>query len=154
MRTNDKVPVHGEGHDLLTKMYLRHYAFLRRRYPRQPARAIYHLATLGLSGLLSCALLALIATLSLSLSVLVARPVVPWSLPDWALIIGSAAVAFLPGLAIDVRFRNLVDVNAGTVELYSSGAHRRWWWLMALSIVPICGTVAVCFGILRAWQNS
>lgn len=154
MRTHDKVAVHGEGHDFLTRLYLRHYAFLRRRYPRQPARAIYHFATLGLSGLLSCALLALIAAASLSVSVLVARPIVPWSLPDWALIVGSVAIAFVPGLAIDVRFRNLVDVNEETVEVYSSDAHRRLWWLMVLAIVPMCGIMAFCFGVLRAWQNS
>jgi len=153
MRTDGKVSVQGEDHDLLTRMYLRQYAFLRHRYPRQPARAIYHFATLGLSGLLSCALVALIALVLLAVSGLVARPVVPWSLPDWALIVGSVAVAFVPGLAIDARFRDMADVNAETVEAYSSGAHRRKWLLMVLSIVPICGTVAVCLGILRAWQQ-
>jgi hypothetical protein len=150
----DKLIAQAERHDLLTRMYLRHYAFLRRSYPRQSPRAIYHFATLGLSGLLSSALLALLAAASLAISLILARPVVPWTVPEWALIIGSAVIALVPGLAIDRRFRNLIDVNQETVEQYSSGAQRRQWWLMLLSIVPICGTVAVCFGVLRTWQNS
>lgn len=135
-------------------MYLRHYAFLRRHYPRQPAKAIYHFATLGLSALLSLALLALLSAASLAVSLMLARPIVPWSLPDWALVVGAAALAFVPGWAIDVRFRTMVDVDPETIELFSSDENRRKWWLMALSILPISAVMGACFAVLRVWQNS
>jgi hypothetical protein len=63
------------------RMYLRHYAFLRLRYPEKPARVIYQFAALALSGLFSAALLALIAASFLAASLIFARPVVPWALP-------------------------------------------------------------------------
>ena len=146
--------VQGQPHDLVMRMYLRHYAFLRLRYPEQPARVIYHFATLALSGLFSVALLALIAASFLAVSLIFAKPVVPWALPDWALIVGAATIVFVPGWVIDRRFNNLVDVNPETVGLYSSGEQRRSWWLMVLSILPICGILAACFGFLRSWQGT
>jgi len=144
---------HGEGQDFLTRMYLRHYAFLRRLYPQLAAENIYHFATLGVSGVISCALLALTAAGCLAVSGLLARPIVPWSLPNWAVMVACAAIVFVPGWLIDTRFKNLTDVQPETVELYSSSANRRQWWLMVVSIVPMCGTVAVCFAILRDWQQ-
>jgi len=153
MRT-DKLNVQGQPNDLVTRMYLRHYAFLRLRYPEQPARVIYHSATLALSGQFSAALLALIAASFLAVSLIFARPVVPWVLPDWALIVGAATIVFVPGWVIDRRFNNLVDVDPETVGLYSSDEQRRSWWLMVLSILPTCGIVAACFGFLRSWQGT
>lgn len=86
--------VQGERHNLLTRMYLRHYAFVRRAYPRQSANAIYHLATLGLSGLASLAVLAFTAATSLVVSLFMQSPVAPWEFPNWVLIVGSAAIAW------------------------------------------------------------
>lgn len=146
--------VQGQPHDLVMRMYLRHYAFLRLRYPEKPARVIYHFAALALSGLFSAALLALIAASFLAVSLIFARPVVPWALPDWALIVGAATIVFVPGWVIDRRFNNLVDVNPETVGLYSSGEQRRSWWLMVFSILPICGIAAACFAFLRSWQGT
>lgn len=89
----------GESHNFLERAYLRHYAYLSRVYPQRSARNIYHLATLGLSGLVSWVLLALIAVVSLAVSLLMDRPVVPWGLPNRVVLAGSAAIVFLPGWA-------------------------------------------------------
>ena len=147
-------PVQNQPHDLLTRMYLRHYAFLRLRYREQPTRVIYHFATLGLSGLISVALLALLAASSLVISLICARPVVPWTLPDWALIVGAATIVFVPGWVIDQRFEKLTDVSPEIVKLYGSGEQRRHWRLMVLSVLPLCAIAAACFGILRSWQGT
>lgn len=142
-----------DSREFLTRVYLRHYAFLRRIYPRQPAKSIYHFATLGISMLVSFALLALTAVVFLTVSLVVQRPVVPWAFPDWIMFAGSMALVFLPGFAIDEKFRSLIDVDLETLELYSSGGQRKWWWLMVLSLLPLGGIVAACFGVLRAWQD-
>lgn len=141
-------------HDLLTRVYLRHYAFLHRVYPRQSAQATYHFATLGISGLVSFTLVALTAAFSLAVSLILQRPVVPWALPDWALIAGVAGTVFLPGFVIDAKFRNVVEVNREVLEFYSSESKRMRWWLMVLSIPALGAITAACFGILRAWSDA
>jgi hypothetical protein len=119
-RKSNYVIAEGDKHDWLTRIYLHHYAFLRRIYPRQSAKAIYHFATLGISGLVSLALLALTAVALVAVSLVPGRPVVPWALPDEILFASCAAIVFLTGWAIDTRFRNLSDVDGETLELYGS----------------------------------
>lgn len=145
-----------EGHkrDFLKQVYLRHYAFLRRIYPRQSAKSIYHFATLGISGLVSLALLALVGVACLVVSLIVQRPVLPWALPDAVLVAGCVGLAFLPGFAIDAKFRNLVDVDDEVLAFYSSDSQRLRWWLMVLSVLPLGAITAACFGMLRAWSGG
>lgn len=60
----------------------------------------------------------------------------------------------LPGFAIDARFRNLVDVDRQSVESCNSDGQRTWWWLMAVSILPLYSIAAACSAVLGVWQNS
>lgn len=145
-----------EGHkrDFLKQVYLRHYAFLRRLYPRQSAKAIYHFATLGISGLVSLALLALVAVACLAVSLIVQRPVLPWALPDAVLVAGCVGLAFLPGFAIDAKLRDLVYVNDDVLAFYSSDNQRLRWWLMVLAVLPLGAITAACFAVLRAWSGT
>lgn len=138
------------NHDLLTRLYLRQYAFLTRRYPRQPASAIYHFATLGVSALVSLAGLATLALGFWVISRALNRPIVPWAAPDWLVVVGSLGLAFLPGVFIDKKMSSLRLVDKDLVTFYSEPQERLRWWLAVLSIIPLTGVVAVCFVALRS----
>jgi len=71
------------NHDLLSRIYLRHYAFLMRRYRGHPPSTIFHYATFGVSALLSTWLLATVAVGFWLASRVLGRPVAPWDAPDW-----------------------------------------------------------------------
>lgn len=138
------------NHDLLTRLYLRQYAFLKRRYPRQPASAIYHFATLGVSALVSLAALAILALGSWVVSRLLNRPIVPWAAPDWLIVVGSVGLAFLPGVFIDKKMSPFRLVDQDVVTFYSAPGERLRWWVSVLSILPLAGVVAACFVALRS----
>jgi hypothetical protein len=138
------------NHDLLTRLYLRHYAYLTNRYPHQPPATIFHFATLGVSALLS---LALFATLALGFwiaSSLLNRPITPWALPGWVIAFGCLVLAFLPGLIVDRKMSPLRVVGQELVEFYSKPEERFRWWLTIFSILPLTCIVAACFVALRS----
>jgi hypothetical protein len=137
-------------HDFLTRLYLRQYAFLTRRYPRQPQSTIYHLATLGVSGLVSLAGLAVLAFGFWFVSRVLGRPITPWAAPNWLIAAGSLGLTLLPGLFIDKKMSPLRFVEQGLIAMYSEPRERRRWWMAVLSIVPLAGIVAACFTALRA----
>lgn len=137
------------NHDLLTRLYLRQYAFLSRRYPRQPPSAIFHFATLAVSGLVSLAVLAISALGFWIVSRVLNRPIVPWDAPDWLIVVGSLGLAFLPGIFIDKKMSPLRLVDQDIVTFYSAPRERLRWWFTVLSILPLTGIVAACFVALR-----
>jgi hypothetical protein len=99
-------------------------------------------------------LLALVAVACLAVSLILQIPVLPWALPDAVLVAGCAGLAFLPGFAIDAKFRSLVDVNDEVLAFYSSDSQRLRWWLETLSVLPLGAITAACFGMLRAWSGA
>jgi hypothetical protein len=138
------------NHDLLTRLYLRQYAFLKRRYPGQSPSAIFHFATIGVSALVSLAGLALLAMGFWGISYMLGRIIVPWSAPRWLIAAGSLALAFLPGMIIDKKMSAYQTVRLDLITFYSTPRERLRWWLAVLSIVPLVGIVAVCFVSLRS----
>lgn len=138
------------NHDLLTRLYLRQYAFLTRRYPRQPSSVIFHFATLGVSGLLSLAVLAAVALGFWVASYVLNRPITPWAAPDWLVGLGCLGVAFLPGMIVDKKMSPLRLVAEDVITFYSTPRQRFRWWLAVLSILPLAGIVAACFAALRS----
>ncbi len=137
------------NHDLLTRIYLRHYAFLTRRYKSQPASAIYHLATLTVSALVSLAGLAILALGLWFIVRVLDLPVAIWAAPDWLAIGVSLSLAFLPGVFIDKKMFPLRVVDEDLIAFYSTPRERFRWWLALLSTVPLGAVVGACFGLLR-----
>ena len=137
-------------HDLLTRLYLRQYAFLTRRYPRQSQSTIFHLATLGVSAFVSLAGLAALALGFWFISRVLGRPITPWAAPDWLIIAGSLGLAFLPGLLIDKKMSSIRFVERDLISMYSAPRERLRWWIAVLSILPLAVIVAACFVALRS----
>lgn len=137
------------NHDLLTRLYLRQYAFLTRRYPRLPPSAIFHFATVGVSALLSLVILAAVALGFWIASRVLNKPVVPWAAPDWLIVVSCLGVAFLPGMFIDKKMSALRIVDQDLVAFYSTPRERLRWLLAVLSILPLTGVVVACFAALR-----
>jgi hypothetical protein len=137
------------NHDLLTRLYLRQYAFLTRTHARQTASARFHFATLAVSGLVSLAGLAMLAFGFWIASRALNKPIVPWAAPDWLILVGSSALVLLPGIFIDKKMSRLRYVDEGVIAFYSTPGERLRWWLGVLSIFPLGGVVAACFGALR-----
>jgi hypothetical protein len=138
---------HDINHDFLTRVYLRHYAFLRRIYPHQPPTAVFHFATLGVSVLLSAALLALGFRLT---SRLLHRPVAPWEAHDGVVIALSLGLVFLPGWFVDRRMQHLRVVDEELIMFFGARDQRLRWWLAVLLFIPLGRIVAACFAALRA----
>jgi hypothetical protein len=137
-------------HDLLTRLYLRQYAFLRRRSPRQPPSATFHYATIGVSALMSLASLALLALGFWAISWVLNRLIVPWDAPEWLIVLASLCIAFLPGVFIDKKMSSFRDVDQHFIVFYSTPKQRFLWWLAVFSIFPLAGIVAACFASLRS----
>src|SRR3954465_406402 len=107
------------SHDFLTRLYLRQYAFLTRRYPHQPPSAIFHFAAIGVSSLLSLAALAIVALGCWTASHVLGRLIVPWAGPNWLIFSGSLGLGFLPGIFVDKKMAVLRPVDQGLVAFYS-----------------------------------
>lgn len=137
------------NHDVLTRAYLRHYAFLMRRYPHQQPTTIYHFAVLAVAALLSLALLALTAIGFWLASHILQTPVVPWNAPKWLILALSAMLVFLPGYFVDKKMEPFRFVGEDLIALYSTQGQRLRWWLTVLSILPLAAVVAACFAVLR-----
>lgn len=134
--------------DLLTGIYLRHSAFLVRRYPEQPSSAVFHFATLGVTVLVAAWLLAILALAFLVASQILGKPIAPWSAPIWLIAVASVALVFLPGIYVDRKFRSC-SVDTSLLENYNAPRERLLWWLLVLSLVLSAGIVAACFGAIR-----
>jgi hypothetical protein len=136
-------------HDLLTRLYLRQYAFLTRTRAHQTASARYHFATLAVSALVSLAGLAMLAFGFWFASRVLNKLIVPWAAPDWLILVVSSALVLLPGFYIDKKMSPLTFVDENVIAFYSAPSQRFRWWLGVLSILPLGGVVAACFGALR-----
>ena len=136
-------------HDVLTKMYLRQYAFLIRRSPRLSPGTAFHFSTLAVSGIASLAVLAALATTLWILSLVLGRSLAPWLLPNWALIVFAAGIAFLPGMYIDRKMAELRAVGSDLIAIYSSRHQRALWLLTMFSIIPLAAVIGFCFAALR-----
>jgi hypothetical protein len=135
-------------HDLLTSMYLRQYAFLMRCSPRMSPGTAFHYSTLAVSGIVSLAVLAAIATALWISSQVFGKSLIPWLLPNWALVICAFGIAFLPGMYIDRKMAFLRTVEDHLIAMYSSRHQRVLWLLTILSIIPLATIVGLCFGSL------
>jgi hypothetical protein len=136
-------------HDVLTTMYLRQYAFLMRCSPRMSPGTAFHFSTLAVSGIASLAVLAAIAAALWISSLVLGQSLMPWLLPDWALIVCAFGIAFLPGLYIDRKMADLRIVESDLIALYSSRYQRVLWMLTILSVIPLAAIVGLCFAALR-----
>jgi hypothetical protein len=130
-------------------MYLRQYAFLMRCSPRMSPGTAFHFSTLAVSGIASLAVLAAIAAALWISSLVLGQSLMPWLLPDWALIVCAFGIAFLPGLYIDRKMADLRIVESDLIALYSSRYQRVLWMLTILSVIPLAAIVGLCFAALR-----
>lgn len=136
-------------HDMLTRIYLRHYAYLTRLYPNRPLTGIYHLATLGVGWLLSLVAFAGVALGLLIISIVIQEPILPWAAPKWVLVAVCVIIAFVPGWFVDREMRHLRIVEKDLLEFYGSRSQRIRWWLGLLSLLPLSGIIAASFALLR-----
>jgi hypothetical protein len=134
---------------MLTRIYLRHYAYLTRIDPNRPLTGIYHLATLGVGWLLSLVTFAGIALGLLVISIAIQQPILPWAAPKWVVVGVCAGIAFLPGWFVDRKMLHLRVVEKDLLDFYGSRSQRIRWWLGFLSILPLSGIVAASFMLLR-----
>lgn len=134
---------------MLTRIYLRHYAYIARIYPSRSPLGIHHLTVLGVGWLVSLCIFAAMALGLLVASVVLARPIAPWSAPKWLLLAVIAAVMLLPGWHLDKRMLGSRRVDADVLSFYNSRSQRIRWWLGLLSILPLCGVIAACFAAIR-----
>jgi hypothetical protein len=130
-------------------MYLRQYAFLMRCSPRMSPGTAFHFSTLAVSGIASLAVLAAIAGALWISSLVLGQCLMPWLLPDWALIVCAFGIAFLPGLYIDRKMADLRIVESDLIALYSSRYRGGVWMLTILSVIPLAAIVGLCFAALR-----
>lgn len=136
-------------HDVLTRTYLRQYAFLMHCRPRTSPGAAFHFSTLAVSGIASLVVFTALAVALWISSLALGRTLAPWLLPNWAFAALALGIAFLPGMYVDRKMAGLRTVDSALLARYDSRHQRILWLLTIASIIPLTILAGICFVALR-----